>query len=987
MNGEGSKVVAEAEAPSGTDMRAANAKLKQHLEKLVPKFRQLQRDNTSLKAALAELKRANEERAGQERSSKAPPESPTASKVAAEDGRAGDDAASNGGEDEAAQSQNMLQAALVAEKLARQKARTMALQYQKESQEAQSALAEANERIALLEQKSTSTIEEGARAANSDSDDRPSQAELQTLRDELANERSKTQSLDAHIQRAKKLIRKQQTQRSAEKEAKEEAVRAKSAAISEVRAANERADQLEAKQKQLEAENAQLTNGMKQLKIREEMLQNEISELKSVAQLRKQNDETQMEKKKHLESQATKNLKAGIGGGDAAGKSSLGDSCAQLNSATRDAQEQEGDNESSNTASPYLEGGESLPAESVSASLNASGELTNGTGSTSLIRSGEREIDAQRAANNVEKSTENEDGGPASVSNASTLPQAIDSADRTDECRQREEIAQRNQVQILSDKVASLTSQLKTAQKQVATAKHLIGKQRGRRQELEARLRAYYAVTCRMSRASERGALRIRAISKRIHRLPNLTVPSARLGSKEADSPKQQPKHNDPAQNGPAVPTAERLAALLEPDSDHSLHGTSRGQAAAAESTHAGTTGLWGTLAAGVATVAEMAAELNGPVAPVSGSRPGAPVASDKSKVVAANVPGNAGNTPLAASTGGTRTGNADSRREVANPDTARIDKRKTKGPVRETEFGQPGGASKRPTAHEKVAGEPENMEDHGDSTDEESCDGDIPDVARILKMPVPDPASSASDISAHLDAACGSIVAAVSAWAAEQAKLVARGSTTAAQKVESLRLKSAKHRELYGREQTRAVQLRHELEEATSALEEAEAREQESGSMLFRARNSELKLSMEFSQEVDSLRASLTSAREEVADYRDRIIFARRAESELQRQHAEATEAATKAKELHSSDALALEARVEAHYATRYAVTMKAAFDTVKADAAAEFERGRARNRFHKEESLRREHAEAISQLQEALSAQQSQAAMEQKNTARRDC
>ena len=75
--------------------------------------------------------------------------------------------------------------------------------------------------------------------------------------------------------------------------------------------------------------------------------------------------------------------------------------------------------------------------------------------------------------------------------------------------------------------------------------------------------------------------------------------------------------------------------------------------------------------------------------------------------------------------------------------------------------------------------------------------------------------------------------------------------------------------------------------------------------SMLFRARNSELKLSMEFSQEVDSLRASLTSAREEVADYRDRIIFARRAESELQRQHAEATEAATKAKELHSSDAL----------------------------------------------------------------------------------
>lgn len=69
-----------------------------------------------------------------------------------------------------------------------------------------------------------------------------------------------------------------------------------------------------------------------------------------------------------------------------------------------------------------------------------------------------------------------------------------------------------------------------------------------------------------------------------------------------------------------------------------------------------------------------------------------------------------------------------------------------------------------------------------------------------------------------------------MSAWAAEQAQLVAQRSAAAAQKVESLRVKSAKHRELYGREQTRAVQLRHELEEATNALEEAEAREQESG-------------------------------------------------------------------------------------------------------------------------------------------------------------
>ena len=74
---------------------------------------------------------------------------------------------------------------------------------------------------------------------------------------------------------------------------------------------------------------------------------------------------------------------------------------------------------------------------------------------------------------------------------------------------------------------------------------------------------------------------------------------------------------------------------------------------------------------------------------------------------------------------------------------------------------------------------------------------------------------------------------------------------------------------------------------------------------MLFRARNSELKLSMEFSQEVDSLRASLVSAREEVAGYRDRIDAAEKAESELQRQHAEAVEAATEANELHTIDVM----------------------------------------------------------------------------------
>jgi len=290
----------------------------------------------------------------------------------------------------------------------------------------------------------------------------------------------------------------------------------------------------------------------------------------------------------------------------------------------------------------------------------------------------------------------------------------------------------------------------------------------------------------------------VRAVTKRMLKLSVKHKRGNTRVSRSADRPK-----NERA-------LAQHFMNMLLPDQRQSTAESTK------QSNDAEGGSLWNTLAASVATVAEMASEINGPASTTATSA-SASTSASQTKAPAHAEPNN------------TAARGPDSM-EAAHP--KRYSKqRKRSNPNRSGSNGESdsdSGSSRSSDSSESSSSMSSDSDSDSDSTSSSDSDFESVDVATILKLPIPDPNDVVSSVTQRLHQIRSNFVSAFSSYAAAQRTQRQIKQAQFQQRVESLRSKVAKNRELHSRAQTSAIQLQHALDSCRAKLDAAEQRERE---------------------------------------------------------------------------------------------------------------------------------------------------------------